>query len=112
MAELMKDGEYNKPEYKYTANGQLECNGKLTKDEQLKRNRESAKNSRQRKKEYVSTIIKIVDDQKAIIEELSERLDQVTQERDRLRNTHQDEVRVVLSRSSTSRRARLRPTRL
>ena len=46
----MKPGEYVKPDYKYTANSQQELNGRLSKEEQLKRNRESAKNSRQRKK--------------------------------------------------------------
>jgi hypothetical protein len=64
MAELMKPGEYVKPEYKYTANNTLDINSKLSKEEQLKRNRESAKNSRQRKKEYVGQLTKVVEDQK------------------------------------------------
>ena len=50
MAELLKPGEYVKTEYKYMACNQNEGKGPLSKDEQLKRNRESAKNSRQRKK--------------------------------------------------------------
>ncbi len=47
----MKPGEYVKQEYKYvtfTAND--EPKAPISKEEQLKRNRESAKNSRQRKK--------------------------------------------------------------
>lgn len=57
MAELMKPGEYIKQEYNYVAYSQLE-HGKvpISKDEQLKRNRESAKNSRQRKKEYITIL--------------------------------------------------------
>ena len=35
----MKPGEYVKPDYKYTANSQQELNGRLSKEEQLKRNR-------------------------------------------------------------------------
>jgi hypothetical protein len=51
MAELMKSDEYVKQEYNYVAYNQFEHNKTpISKDEQLKRNRESAKNSRQRKK--------------------------------------------------------------
>lgn len=39
MAELMKPGEYVKPDYKYTANAQQDLSGRLSKEEQLKRNR-------------------------------------------------------------------------
>lgn len=50
----MNEENYVKPEYNYVDLGQFE-KGKspLSRDEQLKRNRESAKQSRQRKKEYV-----------------------------------------------------------
>jgi hypothetical protein len=57
MAELMKPGEYVKQEYNYVAYSQFEHEKTpISKEEQLKRNRESAKNSRQRKKEYVAIL--------------------------------------------------------
>lgn len=59
MAELMKPGETSKLEYKYMTYNNGDSKGPLSKDEQLKRNRESAKNSRQRKKEYVSYLEQI-----------------------------------------------------
>lgn len=46
----------------------------ISKEEQLKRNRESAKNSRQRKKEYVTFLEKKNDENTKIIEELTYKL--------------------------------------
>ena len=55
----MKPGEYVKQEYKYVTNTTADHNKiPISKEEQLKRNRESAKNSRQRKKEYVTFLEK------------------------------------------------------
>jgi len=50
----------------------------ISKEEQLKRNRESAKNSRQRKKEYISYLEKKNEEQMKVIAELTEKLQLVT----------------------------------
>lgn len=76
MAELLKPGEYIKQEYNYVAYTQYEQNkAPISKEEQLKRNRESAKNSRQRKKEYVTILEKKNDENSRIIEELIDKLE-------------------------------------
>jgi hypothetical protein len=59
LAGLMKPGEFIKQEHNYVNLTPSEQNKTpLSKEEQLKRNRESAKNSRQRKKEYISFLEK------------------------------------------------------
>lgn len=57
MAQLLSEENYVKQEYNYNDSHNYE-KGKspISRDEQLRRNRESAKNSRQRKKEYVTTL--------------------------------------------------------
>jgi hypothetical protein len=103
MAELMKTGEYVKQEYNYIAYSQYDHEkAPISKEEQLKRNRESAKNSRERKKEYVSILEQKNEENLKLIDELQSKLQQVTLERDRLKEDNHQEVHFHLSRSRTS----------
>ena len=79
MAELMREGEYVRPDYNYVAATHFEQGHQpISKEEQLKRNRTSAKNSRQRKKEYITILEQKKEEHLQIIEELKAQLQQVT----------------------------------
>ena len=111
MAELMREGEYIKQEYNYVAATHFEQGHQpISKEEQLKRNRTSAKNSRQRKKEYITILEKKNEEHMQQIEELTTQLQQVTLERDRLKEDHHAEVTPSPPRSKTFTGARRRPT--
>ena len=76
MATLISEKEMQeKEEYNY---GEFSHNGRgrspISREEQLRRNRESAKHSRQRRKEYVETLEEKNNHNQLIIEELTQRL--------------------------------------
>ena len=83
----------------------------ISRDEQLRRNRESAKHSRQRRKEYVETLEQKNFEYQNTIEDLETRLFAAEKERDRLREDNRSYVFANLFRLKHSSIQKTKPSR-